>query len=239
MAVTLISTLAMSWWLGQAPVAGCTTDSECKGERTCVEGVCRSPAGRPARDRDLAQSTRKFGDKGVISPLGSISLGYTSYNGGSTTNFTFAPGLLYFVIDNLAVGGQIQLNFQSGGGPRTVGFGLGPMVGYNIPLDSRFSIFPSGGLSLNVNNNSLSGPGPSTSATNTSLYFDANVPFLYHVGNYYLGVGPNLFVSLYSSAATGGPLGTASRSASRNVAVGVSTVLGGWLPGWPWNRGPR
>jgi hypothetical protein len=43
MVVTLLSTLLVSTALGQVGAPGCTKDADCKGDRICVAGECRSP----------------------------------------------------------------------------------------------------------------------------------------------------------------------------------------------------
>ena len=131
--------------------------------------------------------------------------------------FYLNPGVDYFIIDNLSIGGEVLFALtgtsitthpRNGGGdvsadgPSGTYFGLMPRVGYNIPLSSLFSIWPRGGIGLQTA--SFSGGGTPDSSETVWFMF-ADVPFLLHpVEHFFIGAGPGVTFSLSHSVKSNG-----------------------------------
>src|SRR3954466_10173140 len=97
--------------------------------------VLASAAGAPA----LGEEPR-FGQKGQIVPLGSLSFSYSSVapDLGSVTTVSLGPTLLWFVADDIALGGSATLvrrTVSQGDGSATVSsYGVAPTAAYNLRL---------------------------------------------------------------------------------------------------------
>ncbi|HVW24719.1 MAG TPA: hypothetical protein VHC69_05085 [Polyangiaceae bacterium] len=138
-----------------------------------------------------------------------ISNTTVSNGGGSTTSILLQPAVDYFVIDHLSVGGFLLLNYQHTKGSHSTTFGIGPRVGYDIPLSSFFSIWPKVGLSFS----SVTGPGPDANNLALNLF----VPLMLHPApHFFLGFGPALDVDL-----------TGNQTKSTTIAGRLT--IGGWL----------
>lgn len=157
----------------------------------------------------------------------------------SVTSFYINPRIHYFVIENLSIGGEVLFATFSGsretrtrdvrtGGVVTVdrdlneaptALGIMPMIGYNIRLGNRFSIWPHGGIGFrHVGFNDPNDPADPTDDVDTSFkwwFFNADVPFLLHIAPHFaLGAGPGVTVSLSHSATV--------------TFRGVDTTTSGW-----------
>jgi hypothetical protein len=172
----------------------------------------------------------EFGRQGQISPSGSVSFSYLSISPptGSSSSFklfTLAPGVLYFVVDNFAVGGFVQFSYFSGvSGSSNTFFGIGPTAGYNIPLASRISLFPQLGLVFRDLSTSSGGSSPSTTSTTFGLQITA--PFLYQIATHFLlGFGPTFSTELVSKIS----FGSTSGDSDKTTAFGVQSVITGFF----------
>jgi outer membrane protein len=100
-----------------------------------------------------AQAPQYAQDRGVIQigAATNLTLAIQSISGSSTTSFTLAPTIGYFVIPNLAVGGTISLSVQSqsaGNQSRTATtFGIGPAGTYYF-ADKNTALAPLVGAGL-------------------------------------------------------------------------------------------
>jgi hypothetical protein len=78
----------------------------------------------------------------------SVQAGSISVQGPSYTFFELTPRVLYYLSDNLAVGGEIgfvmQSQKQGTASERTSVFTLAPMARYNLPVTERFGLFVDG-----------------------------------------------------------------------------------------------
>lgn len=142
----------------------------------------------------------------------------------SLTSFYLNPRIHYFVIENLSIGGELLFATFSGstetrtrdirtGQVVTVerdideaptALGIMPMIGYNIRLGDKFSIWPHGGIGFrHVGLSDVNDPGDPTDDFDTSFkwwFFNADVPFLLHIAPHFaLGAGPGVTVSLSHS----------------------------------------
>jgi hypothetical protein len=84
-----------------------------------------------------------YARRGLIEFEGGLQLSYVTAGDTSTTIFTLSPAARYFVLDGLALGGQMLARVITQG-PKT--FSLIPQAEYNIRLDER--MFPYAGLGL-------------------------------------------------------------------------------------------
>jgi hypothetical protein len=182
----------------------------------------------------LAQSHEAFGNAGQLAISSDMRLSIESdsvnNNGGSTTTFDLAPAVDYFVIQSLSLGGQVQFTHTSrspgnGGTSETTDlFGIGPRIGYNIPISDLFSFWPKVGVTYQH------GSFGNTSESKFSI--GAFAPLLLHPApHFFVGLGPNFSTDLSNSVST--PAGPAGASVSGDgpkvTEFGVMFVVGGWF----------
>jgi hypothetical protein len=139
-----------------------------------------------ARAQSLSEAINgtNFGNPGQVAVAGDFSLSFSHYNDSS--HLRIAPAADYFFLPHLSFGGQVIFEYDSykGGGHATT-FGLGPRVGYDIPLAAMFTLFPR--LTLAYTHFSPSG-ADSSNLLGMFLY----APFLFHpVPHFFVGFGPS------------------------------------------------
>ena len=158
-----------------------------------------------------------------------------------TSAFYLNPGVDYFVIDHLSIGGEVIFALTGDSvtthNPRTgadttrdapdgsgVHLGIMPRVGYDIPLSAMFSIWPRGGIGWR--HASFSGGGAADASLSSWIFF-ADVPFVFHpVEHFFIGVGPGVTFTLSASASSGG----LSRDLPTYTEFRIlSTTIGGYL----------
>jgi hypothetical protein len=135
----------------------------------------------------------------------------------SYTTFYLNPRIHYFLIENLSIGGEILLGFTSGertvrdrvngattetkfDAPGPTAIGILPMVGYNIRLGDKFSIWPHGGIgfrslgyTIEDDNNAIN----DVEVSHSLWFFTADVPFMLHIAPHFsIGAGPGFTTSL-------------------------------------------
>lgn len=76
--------------------------------------------------------------------------------GDNSTTFAISPTAGYFVINNLAVGGNVGLSFSKFGENKTTRFGIGPLTRYYF---GRRNIRPFGHGEINFTSEKLKVPG--------------------------------------------------------------------------------
>jgi hypothetical protein len=192
-------------------------------------GLTSSAAAQPKPEPGMPQvdphsAAGIFGERGQLAIMGEAGalFTHTSVSGrGSSTTFLFRPAVDYFVIDHLSLGAFTGIEYSSAPGGSTTTYGIGPRVGYDIPLSERFSIWPKAGLSFNSSTAKLDAvtvggfTTPESSVTNTALAFNLYVPLMFHSHHYFAGFGPSVDADL-----TGSPKAT---------VVAARLVIGGWL----------
>ena len=137
----------------------------------------------------------------------------------SITGFYINPRIHYFAIDNLSIGGEVLFatfsgstttETTSGGATRTTerdfdraptAFGLMPIVGYNIALGDKFSIWPQGGIGFrritSTDVNDVNNPNDDVEYARTWWFVNVDVPFLLHIAPHFaIGAGPGITVTL-------------------------------------------
>src|SRR5438045_3798116 len=95
----------------------------------------------------------------------------------NNTQISFAPNAGIFVINNLAVGGNVTLDYSKSGDNKVTSFGIGPFVRYYF-TDAKVRPLLQG----NINYLSSKVKVPNSSSTNNGL-------------NFFLGGGAAIFVS--------------------------------------------
>ena len=173
-----------------------------------------------------------FGKKGQAAILSDFNLRFDYYRYGATANIPaisyetiyFAPALMYFVVDNLAVGGSVSIAHTwppSGEGSGT-DVGIGPRVGYNINLGPYVSVFPRVGVSYDHFWDSGSSSPLSSSSSGYALDLNFDAYFLFHpVQHFFLGLGPVVYWD---------PIAKENGAdVPKTLHVGIDFVIGGWV----------
>jgi hypothetical protein len=125
------------------------------------------------------------------------------------TSFYFNPRIHFFVIDNLSIGGEVlfatfsarQITEQKNP-DRTIdekidesptGFGIMPMIGYNIRISDKFSIWPHGGIGFRH----FGWEEPNEEWSENWWFFNADVPFMLNIAPHFsIGAGPGATFTL-------------------------------------------
>jgi len=170
-----------------------------------------------AQSLDPAATSSGFGAPGQVAIAGDFSLGFTHISDHDISSIVLAPALDYFLVPHLSLGGQLRFTFTGTPGGSTTTLGIGPRVGYDIPLGAMFSLYPRFGFFLDHTSVSPKGGGMSDSYTLFSLFVFA--PFLFHpVPHFFIGVGPFL---------EGDVAGADERR--RTFRFGLASTVGGWF----------
>jgi len=185
-----------------------------------------------------ARPVQTFGGPGTLAISSDMNLGFygssISNNGGSTWTFVLAPAVDYFIIQGLSLGGQISYSHthaSTGGGTTGTGgstsadvdaFGIGPRIGYNIPINDYLSFWPKVGLIFS----DLSTKGASGNTFDVQLY----APVLLHLApHFFAGLGPGIQTDLTASASAGG---VSAPNPPKTTSYGLYFTIGGWtVPG--------
>jgi len=148
------------------------------------------------------------------------------------------PSAHYFVADNWSLGGVLTVIYDDSNSPtletKSVTFGAGVDLGYNVPLGELVSWWLRADLGYYTEHQrtlsnvvvGLGGFSPSSEGLNYStddhaLALGLYLPFLLHpVKHFFLGLGPDAFVDLVH---------TSSSADNRRVHFGLGSTLGGWL----------
>ena len=175
--------------------------------------ILSSLAAGTARAQNLADqiNSTTFGNTGQVAISSDFKIDFEHANGGSALDL--APAVDYFLAPQLSLGGQVEFAYEShrGGGSESA-FGLGPRVGYNIPLHPMFSLYPRAGLSFT--HHSATGQ----SGSNLLGVF-LLAPFLFHpVPHFFIGLGPTL----------GGNF-AGGTSGQHFVEIGIHSTVGGYF----------
>ncbi|MBN1962606.1 MAG: hypothetical protein JW841_16865 [Deltaproteobacteria bacterium] len=167
----------------------------------------------------LAQSggSAAFGHPGQVVPFGSISMKYNTAGDG-TSEIGINPGLLYFIMDNLAVGGSFKLQRHSeqvatmngSESSSTTQLGFAPMAAYHLALNPQISLLAQGSLPIIHQFGDFS---------YTLVQLDIFAPLLLHIAqHFFIGAGPQLAFDLI-----------VPDGADHSVTIGLQTVIGGYF----------
>jgi outer membrane protein with beta-barrel domain len=193
-----------------------------------VSFISAPAAAQPKPDPGMPQvdphsAAGVFGARGQLAIMGETGavFTHTSVSGGSSSTFVLRPAIDYFVIDHLSVGAFTGLEYSSTPASSTTTYGIGPRVGYDIPLSERFSVWPKAGLSFNSSKVTLDPvtvggfTTPERSDSNSALAINLYVPLMFHSHHYFAGLGPSVDADI-----TGSPKAT---------TIAARLVVGGWL----------
>lgn len=177
-------------------------------------------------DRARAQEVSLFGQPGqvVLDADVRASFEYTNTtppgggDGASTTDVVLRPGLLYFVVPNVAIGASLGFESRETEGQSSTAFGAGPTLAFNVPLGPRVSMLPQLGLAyshvtLEIGTQEVSG---------YVLAGGVGVPFLFHLApHFFLGFGPSVAHTFVSRVE--------GQDGSTQLRFGLLAMFGGWL----------
>lgn len=104
---------------------------------------------------------------------GNLAISTTSGN----SEFDLMPSAGYFVVNGLAVGGEIILDFGKSGDLKTSAFGIGPFLKYYFDLKSSEMVKPLLMTSFDVASQTTKFNGNSTSNTLTSFFIGGGCAF--------------------------------------------------------------
>lgn len=167
-----------------------------------------------------------FGSPGTIVVSSDFDLGfeYSNPSGAAKGQMTFklAPSLAFFLMQNLAVGGFLDLTHTARDGGSTTSFSVGPLVGYNIPLSQRLSLMPTLGIGYAWTKNKEDLPGGARSSTTDGFTLVVRAPVLFHpLAHVFVGLAP--YVNWGLSAKNEGV------DLPKQRDFGVTLDLGFWL----------
>jgi hypothetical protein len=158
-----------------------------------------------------------FGGRGQVAIAGDFSLRFEHTDGNN--ELQIAPALDYFIAPQLSLGGQVFVQYAGDDNFSTTAFGIGPRVGYNIPLAPMFSLFPRAGFTFTHVTSSAGSGSLSVSRSANYLGLFLFAPFLFHpVPHFFIGLGPSL----------SGPI-AGGESSSRHLTIALESTVGGYF----------
>jgi hypothetical protein len=145
-----------------------------------------------------------------------------SMNGPSSTIIEIEPSLDYFVAPNLSVGGEVGVLHGDGiagiTGATVTAIVIEARVGYNIPINEMFSLWPH----LGIGYEHVSASANGNSASGYTIPLVVTVPILWHpASHFFLGLGPTLTTELASKLE--------SMDQPKTTDIGLTGVLGGYF----------
>jgi hypothetical protein len=189
----------------------------------------------PATPAAAPASTSAFGSLGQL--VLSVDLPFTneapqfaiyhesvSMGGTSSTTVEIEPSLDYFVMPNLSVGGEVGVLHGDGiggiSGATVTAIVIEARVGYNVPINDLFSLWPH----LGIGYEHISASSGGTSASGYAIPFVVTVPVLWHpASHFFVGLGPTLTTELAFKVE--------SMDQSKTTDIGLTAILGGYFGG--------
>ena len=172
---------------------------------------------------------RAFGSEHEIALDGGASIfwygsadGLSKHYGGSVS-----IGLDWFVVDRISIGVGFSSSYDrydTGSTSEYWSFGVGPRVGYDVPISRFLSFYPRVALGFGVSSYDLRAAGTQNASTSLIVNVAAYAPLLFHVApHFYIGCGPTVSRELVDKdpSTTAGP--------NNATTVGASLGVGGWL----------
>ncbi len=177
-------------------------------------------------------SAQEFGKSGQIAISSDMQFSFI-YNsvspagGGDKSNtmyFTLQPALDYFVTDGLSIGGLVKFQYTKPKEGSTMDIGIGPRIGYAIPLGDKLAFWPKLGFTFDLASQSPAGGGDSVSGKKLNVGIFA--PFvIMPADHFFLGIGPTFDIDVYSNGSSGG----VSADGPKAMNVGIGSTVGGWF----------
>jgi hypothetical protein len=161
----------------------------------------------------------------VIAAGSTFNVGHATYSGGlaptpgGTTWVQIEPSVDYFVLRGLSVGASVYYqHYAESGMASSDAIGVGPRVGFNVPIVDHVSFWPTASLVYGDTFQS----GDQTSALAIRLY----APVLVHPAPHlFAGLGPFVFSDV--SVVTHSPQGNVDQMRATEYAL--QFTMGGWL----------
>lgn len=188
------------------------------------------PIAAPPASGDEAVPPR-FGAAGQVVVMAGfgLELDYTSLLGGAASRFgtSISPGLDVFVVDRLSVGASLYVSHvidraeNTAQGPferKATTVGIGPRIGYAVPLGRYFSLYPRFTFGFRYVSVDRAGNG-------ASPFISGSAPLLVHPSeSFFVGIGPSFFHEI--------SMGGAAERKTQTTAS-FETVVGGHWGGKP------
>jgi hypothetical protein len=184
-----------------------------------------------------AAAQDRFGKRGTVAPSGSIGASYsktpTDLGDIDSIGFSLDPGAMFFVADDIAVGGFAHFSYASLGQPGASDrlivkeVGVAPSLGWNLWLGERVSLFPQATLRASWRSFSVGGSENSDRLVTAQVF----VPALLHVAtHFFLGLGPTISRDLDSTERFGLVTPTGSTTVTvKTTTIALQSVIGGWF----------
>jgi hypothetical protein len=106
----------------------------------------------PSDEPQVRADVPSFGQRGQLVLRGSTNANVVGYHQrlkvagttltGDSLSFSVEPSLGIFIVDNLLLGGLIDVNYGYASGAYSVGAAVGPYVGYRLPMGAVTSFLP-------------------------------------------------------------------------------------------------
>lgn len=160
-----------------------------------------------------------FGAENQVAIAADLNISFNHIGEDDTSTFSLAPALDYFIRPRLSVGGQLRLDFGKVGPQSLTVLGLGPRVGYMVPLGAMFSLFPRAGVYYEHVTRSMTAGTMTTSDSYNLFSLFIFAPFMFHpVPHFFVGLGPLINADFAGADA-----------ATRKFRFGLSSTVGGWF----------
>lgn len=167
----------------------------------------------PSEEPPVRGDLPVFGQRGQLVLHGSTAAAVTGYHVQQTVNgvtakqnqvgFTVEPSAGVFVIDNLLVGGLLNVQYQYASSLYNVSAGIGPYVGYRVPMGPAVSFLPTFGAVYSFVRNhenviDAAGTTSTLNADNHLIYLRLHADFLFHLAHRVsMTAGPFAHQSVY------------------------------------------
>ncbi|MBS2015408.1 MAG: hypothetical protein JST00_21145 [Deltaproteobacteria bacterium] len=193
----------------------------------------------------------RFGSAGQVTFAADFGfdIGFTTYGGNSQAkrfSASISPSFEFFVVKNFAIGAAIFASHREVTGylsdgtvveETSTGFGMGPRLGYVIPLGRWLSLYPRVTLGFRhvstkaeaanrLTSSTVSVFGNGISEPHSSPFVYGYLPLLLHPSsNFFVGIGPSVFHDIKDARTT--------VSRGQRTSVSLETVIGGYWGGAP------
>lgn len=136
----------------------------------------------------------------------------------SSTTIILAPALDYFVTEGVSVGGQVAYMSFSQDETSTSGFGIGPRVGYALPVGEGMAFWPKVGIMYMSTTTEVGDAEASGNKMSLEVFAPLAIQPAEH---FFIGIGPALSMDLSSKVE--------DEDAVKETSIGVVTQVGGYF----------
>ncbi|MBF5045744.1 hypothetical protein FGE12_25275 [Aggregicoccus sp. 17bor-14] len=196
-------------WAAAALVLGTASVAAAQSDEPAINQV-------PEKTSEKVQQVKSSADAGNFGRMNQLVIdgAFDARLGYRTTDDKFyinvAPGLDYFIKDNVSVGASVNLGTTIGDGDDETQIGGQLRLGYNMPVAETLSLWPRAKAGI-VYSSSSAINSPKT----TSFLLGVEAPVLFHpVNHFFVGAGPKIDFFLGDGS---------------GVDLGVQTIVGGYF----------